>query len=86
MNETSIIKEKNLCISISCGDKTCASTPGQFCKFFGSKYFGQIPLCMLFPSEDGSHTELQTDIDELSNTKGWTLRCQKCHDFEYVHC
>lgn len=64
-----------LTIRIECGKKTCAKEPGKFCKFFGTKKFGSIPTCCLFPSEDQIYTELEVVND-------WTVRCQACLDAE----
>lgn len=58
-------------IEIECGETTCASKPGEFCKFFGTMRFGTIPLCRLFPSEGDSMTELKM-VD------GWVRRCDDC--------
>ena len=64
---------KVVCIPIKCGETTCASAPGKFCRFLGGAKFGQVPVCRLFPSEAGSYTE-------LDDSSGWALRCQACLD------
>jgi hypothetical protein len=64
--------KRRLPIEIDCGDQTCAKEPGKFCRFFGQVKFGTIPVCMLFPSVDNSHTILEQGPD------GWTLRCTEC--------
>jgi len=69
------MKDKKIILSIHCGELTCASEPGKFCQFLGSMKLGQIPVCMLFPSKDGSHTVLKNNKD---NGEGWTLRCRDC--------
>jgi hypothetical protein len=61
--------KRTLEIEIECGDKTCASEPGKFCQFVGTKSFGKTYLCMLFPSED-SYTILESG--------GWLMRCEQC--------
>jgi hypothetical protein len=66
---------KMLKIEIKCGDTTCASEPGEFCKFFSTIRFGTVPVCRLFPSRDDSLTELKTSGDDQS---GWVLRCEAC--------
>lgn len=67
---------KTLKFDISCGEKTCAHEKGKFCRFFGSRRFGTIPCCVLFPTEDNSFTELETGDD------GWVLRCNDCLETE----
>lgn len=49
-----------------CGDETCASVPGTFCRFFGTKSMGQRGHCLLYgePLYIGAN--------------GWTRRCQRC--------
>jgi len=59
-------------IEIECGKTTCASEPGAFCRFVGSRAFGTQPLCTLFPdTEDHPYTRL-CEID------GWLQRCPVC--------
>lgn len=74
--------EKTLKIQISCGEKTCASEPGKFCRFFGSINFGSTPVCVLFPSEDNSYTKLFQNEDKDSKIFGWTERCKSCLNIE----
>ena len=31
-------------LEIECGEETCASEPGKFCRWFGSKSFGRKPV------------------------------------------
>lgn len=50
-----------------CGEKTCAAKPRQFCRFFGSKNFGQDAWCMWFNCE-------------IRDKDGWVQRCQQCLD------
>ena len=56
---------KTLKIDIDCGDLTCASKPGKFCEWIGSRKFGQIARCMLFDQD-------------LELIDGWTHRCEQC--------
>ena len=58
-------------VRLKCGEKTCAWSPGKFCRFFGSRNFGQNPICCLFPSDPGTYTDLN-EID------GWIQRCEIC--------
>ena len=69
--------KKILNIEIDCGDKTCASKVGKFCKFVGHKKFGQISLCILFP--DSKTDEIYTILEDED---GWIQRCQACLDIE----
>lgn len=58
---------KTITIKIDCGETTCASEPGVFCKQLGSRSFGQRPWCMLFDKE------LFEDKPD-----GWLQRCNEC--------
>lgn len=60
-----------LTLTVNCGKTTCASKPGRFCRFFGSRKFGQVPICTLFPDELGTNTFLQEQ-------DGWVQRCPAC--------
>jgi hypothetical protein len=62
-----------LTVHVTCGEKTCASEPGQFCVFFGSVRFGTKSVCRLFPSEDHSYTKLEEDY-----SGGWIQRRTAC--------
>lgn len=68
---------KILRIEIKCGENTCASAPGEFCRFLGSVKFGSVPVCMLFPSETESYTFLKTDT---GTPMGWVQRCAACKE------
>jgi hypothetical protein len=63
---------------IDCGEKTCATEPGKFCKFFGTKKFGIIPVCVLFPSDIGAFTVLREGNGLSIGSGFWTLRCNEC--------
>jgi hypothetical protein len=60
-------------IEIWCGEKTCASDPGVFCRFLGASHFGTRPECMLFPSAESASTRLY-------EKDGWVRRCKACLD------
>ena len=66
---------KQIRITIECGEFTCASEPGKFCKFVGTRRMGAEYVCRLFPSEDDSYLRLQT-LDNKPN--GWLARCSEC--------
>lgn len=60
-----------LTIPIECGADTCASEPGKFCRFVGSRSFGQRFVCRLFPTKTESFTP-------LAERDGWLQRCDQC--------
>jgi len=64
-----------LTLKIECGPTTCASEPGAFCSFVGSREFGTQPLCTLFPDAEYPYSRLR-DID------GWLQRCRACMEAE----
>ena len=53
-------------LELEFGDTTCASEPGKFCEFAGTKRFGTLPVCALF------------DQRLFDNDDGWLARCPKC--------
>jgi hypothetical protein len=62
-------------INIECGENTCASEPGKFCKYTGAKAFGTIPFCLLF----------QENLEATTGTNGehgmgWLQRCNSCKE------
>ncbi len=58
-------------IEINCGPMTCASVPGEFCAFVGTRSFGTKFICTLFPDDQNPYTPL-TEKD------GWLQRCDDC--------
>ena len=48
-----------LTLKIECGPTTCASEPGAFCSFVGSREFGTQPLCTLFPDAEYPYSRLR---------------------------
>lgn len=60
-------------IEIKCGENTCASAPGVFCRFLGTVRFGAVSVCRLFPD----HTDSHTVLDEVD---GWVQRCDACKE------
>lgn len=63
-------KPQERSISFVTGEKTCASTPGEFCRWVGVKSFGMKHVCMLFG-----------DARLFENEPGgWLMRCQQCLD------
>ena len=66
---------KHLNIEINCGDKTCASSPGNFCRFYGTMRMGTTPICLLFSTDDSNVVPLKED-------GGWLMRCEQCLNAE----
>jgi hypothetical protein len=66
--------KRKIVFEIECGDLTCASEPGEFCKFLGVSHFGTKFCCCLF-SEDSSYTDLR-------EKNGWIMRCKECMNYE----
>ena len=60
---------RTLSIPINCGEKTCASAPGVFCKQIRTLKYGQIWICNIFEKE-------------LEIKNGWTQRCDQCLQHE----
>lgn len=65
---------KSLKIEILSGEHTCITKEKKRCPFFGSTRFGTIPVCLLFPSKENSHTELTEGFD------GWIQRTKDCKE------
>lgn len=59
---------------IDCGEFTCASEPGKFCKFLGSSNFGTQSRCMYFRDKDWTNLHLDDTGD------GWVQRAGVCLD------
>jgi len=59
-------------ITIECGETTCASEPGKFCKFLGTKSYGTKSVCMFFRDEGDDEIILYDSPD------GWVRRCPQC--------
>ena len=58
-------------IEFECGEKTCASEPGEFCRFLGAKKMGLRPVCLLFRDRRGEE-------QRLFEEGGWLQRCPEC--------
>ena len=56
-------------ISVTCGDTTCAYSPGNFCSYVGSRIDGSATRCTLF------NVPLK---DKNGGITGWLLRCETC--------
>jgi hypothetical protein len=65
--------KRGIILEIECGETTCASEPGRFCRFLGRQKFGSISVCMLFPDPDGQGSDTT-----LRDQDGWIRRCPAC--------
>ena len=72
---------RKLEIEIDCGDTTCASAPGKFCRFAGARRWGTVPVCLLFPDQNPSRQNVSGHTG-LDDKDGWVQRCQGCLDAE----
>lgn len=66
---------------INCGENTCASESGDFCKFLGSNRFGTVFVCMLFPNPKPGRKDSGSETP-LKDLGGWIQRCPACLDAE----
>ena len=66
-----------LTLDINCGDTTCASSPGKFCRFLLTQKFGQVPVCQFF-SRDIGRGKLEPLPNSREDGLGWTLRHPDC--------
>jgi len=55
---------RTLVLPIKSGEKTCASSPGEFCHWLRTRKFGQIYVCGLF--------------NETLEGEEWLERCPAC--------
>lgn len=53
-------------IEFTHGEKTCAVSPGVFCRWQGTAGFGTRSVCLLFTYEP------------LHDKDGWLQRCKQC--------
>ena len=71
--------KKHLMLEIDCGDRTCSSEPGKFCRHVLTKRFGTVWVCGLFRTEEGSEILLK---DENGGEEGSLMRCGPCLEAE----
>ena len=64
---------KTLQLQINCGEKTCASEPGKFCRFVRTRKFGTIHFCSLWHDTDDKGRPVP-----LEEVDGWLLRRSAC--------
>jgi len=77
------MSRKTLRLYIVCGEKTCASEPGKFCRFVGVKNFGTVYVCLLFPELEAPGDTSSTYLKE--NDEGWLARCTQCLEAEALN-
>lgn len=61
---------RTLSIPINCGEKTCASAPGVFCKQIRTLKHGQIRICNIFKKELRLKTDGRNDVTNVYNMRG----------------
>lgn len=66
-----------LILEIECGEFTCASEPGKFCKFVCTQRFGTENTCHIF-SGWGHKRRIPLDEIEEGEKKGWLARHPEC--------
>lgn len=59
--------------TINCGAETCASEPGVFCEWLGSKKHGQQPICRFPFAVVDAPMKLSED-----RPCGWVMRSDRC--------
>jgi hypothetical protein len=64
--------KRKLEIEVECGETTCASEPGKFCRYARWKLDGSNPNCAMF----GRNLYVGRD--------GWVQRCDECLSAEKV--
>ena len=64
---------RTLQLPITCGDKTCASEPGKFCRFLQATKFGQNHFCLIWHETDGRGKPLP-----IEEKDGWLQRRSEC--------
>ncbi len=67
-------------IKIECGEFTCASEPGRFCRFVRVSHFGKVYQCAAFADKNGDMIRLKEGdgVSVLKGGVGWLMRCQEC--------
>lgn len=63
--------ERILEFKIEAGATTCASEPGKFCRFVGTRKMATQYVCRLFPTADDSYSPLK-------DRNGWLQRLPEC--------
>ena len=61
-------------LEFTCGEKTCAISPGKFCRFVSTTHFGTRHICLLFPAIN-RQDQMPLPLQEAD---GWLHRCPEC--------
>lgn len=69
------MNNRTLHVNIKAGATTCASEPGEFCRFVGTRKMGTQHVCRLFPTDDDSYSPLE-------DHSGWLQRLPECIERE----
>ena len=56
----------NATITFECGETTCASEPGKFCRFLRLARIGTLPMCNLY------------EVELAEDDGYWLQRCPQC--------
>lgn len=65
-------------LNIECGETTCYHEPGEHCRFLGTKKFGSMYVCMLFPSDSPRYKDCGSYTVLNENADGGIARCEAC--------
>jgi hypothetical protein len=71
--------KRKLVIGIECGEKTCASKVGEFCKFLCTTRMGTIHYCGIWFDQDRKGMPLPLEAKD-----GWLQRRDECLAAEEV--
>jgi len=63
-------RQRLLHLPITCGERTCASEPGKFCRYLTNTSFGSCFHCQLFSLANG--------LEQLKEKQGWLQRHPLC--------
>lgn len=63
---------------IECGEFTCASAPGKWCRFARTQRFGTEVYCEKFSSTRSKFGQLGFRFEPLEVKDGWTMRHPDC--------
>lgn len=76
------MSKRALNLEIECGEITCASEPGKFCRFLTTRRFGTVHFCRLWYDQDEKGRPLPLDTVDGS-PEGWLKRRPECLAAEY---
>jgi hypothetical protein len=67
-----------LVLDIDCGTDTCASSPGNFCKYVQTQRFGTRYFCKIFSEQGARGKFVSLYVIEEGEHKGWLARHPEC--------